>query len=123
MNYYAITYTKVHHKLSQVQRDHIMSDDFDRLEMPDGSMLSNNNIADILPEDKYFQTYPDKRPEEERNTYNEVYAMFNTQIRKPTDRAKKLMTQGFLKCRKDLFGESEEVARQKFKDFKLVKIV
>lgn len=122
MIYFAITYTKVHHKLTQEQRDTIMSTDFDRMEMPDGSMLTNNNISDLLPEEKYYQTFPDKRPEEVRDDFQKNYGGYNQQIRKPTTRAKELMTQGFLKCRMEVFGETEEEARVKFKDFKLFKI-
>ena len=121
-SYYLLTYSKVHHKITQEQKDKIMDAQFTRMNMPDGSVVSNSNISDILPESKYFETYPDKRPEEVRNEYQEVYALFNTQVRQPTTRAKELMRESFLLCREEKFGETEEQAKKKFSEFSLFRI-
>lgn len=67
--YYLITFTKVHHKITQEQKDKILGAEFTRMNMPDGSMVTNNNISDILPESKYFEAFPDKRPEETVDTF------------------------------------------------------
>jgi len=122
MNYYIITYSKVHHKITQEQKDKIMDAQFTRMNMPDGSVVSNGNISDILPEAKYFEMFPDKRPEETRDDFQKNYGAFNLQVRQPTTQAKELMRKGFVKCRKEVFGESEEEARVHFKDFKLFRI-
>lgn len=121
-SFYIITYSKVHHKITQEQKDKIMDAQFTRMNMPDGSVVSNGNIAEIVTEMKYFETYPDKRPDSVRDIFGENYAEFNRQIRQPTTQAKELMRKGFVKCRKEVFGESEEEARIKFKEFKLFKI-
>lgn len=120
-SFYIITYSKVHHKITQEQKDKIMDAQFTRMNMPDGSVVSNSNISDILPESKYFETYPDKRPDSLHDLFGEKYGEFNKQIRQPTTRAKELMREGFINCRKEVFGENEEQARIKFKDFKLFK--
>lgn len=79
-------------------------------------------IAKIREEKDYFKEYPDKRPDTLRDIFGENYGEFNKQIRQPTTQAKELMRKGFIKCRAKMFGESEEEARIKFKDFKLFKI-
>lgn len=64
MNYYILTYTKVHHKITQEQRNKIKGSDFTEIEL-DGQMVMRGNIADILDETKYFETFPDKRSVED----------------------------------------------------------
>lgn len=104
MNYYIITFTKVHHKITGEQREKIMMLDSNEMSA-NGQMIKYSNIADILSEDKYFEAFPDKRPTEERNDFEDRYgAQGNQQVRKPTQRAKELMKKGFLEVNKNWEG-------------------
>lgn len=80
-----------------------------------------SSIFKIRSEEDYFKEYPDRRPYTTPDVTSEEFWKVNQQIRKPTTRAKELMTKGFIQARNEM-GESEEDARQKFKDFKLFTI-
>lgn len=74
------------------------------------------SISKIMPLNEYYQEYPDKRPQENYNQFNDIYGKIGSdQIRKPTEKAGELMKQGFieyqLKQRK-----TPEQAEQKYKE-------
>ena len=102
MKYYIITMSKAHHEITEEQKNSLMATKATQFELNDGSIVRLNTISEVLPEDKYYQTFPDKRPEEVRNQFDENYAEYNSsnQIRKPTKRAKELMLEGLAEyCR------------------------
>ena len=117
MKYFIITYTKSHYEITEEQNKRLKELELnDELEI-DGCTLKIRNIAEILSESKYFEQYPDKRPEETHNQFEDQYGhLHNQQIRKPTGRARELMKQGFVKQRLEI-GKTTEQAEQDFKDF------
>jgi hypothetical protein len=107
MRYYIITMSKSHHEITEEQKKLLMSTNATQFELKDGSIVKLNTISEVLPEDKYFQTFPDKRPEEVRNDFDSKYAQYTgDQIRKPTKRAKELMLEGLAEyCRQNPHAE------------------
>ncbi len=118
MNYYIITMSKVHHKITQEQKESLMSIDASQVELEDGSVVKINSISDILPESKYYQTYPDKRPDETRNDFEDKYGdIGNQQVRNPTGKAKELMRAGFI-AQQMSTGKTKEEASFNFDELK-----
>lgn len=115
MNYYIVTFSKVHHKITEEQLEQINSSKSSDFEI-NGSLVKQNNIADILTEKKYFETYPEKREEAPRDDFQRNYSEFNKQIRKPTGKARELMKKGFLDATIGL-GYSKEEAEKKFVEY------
>lgn len=113
MNYYLITKSRIHHKLTQDQRDIIMADDFSEMKLGDG-YVGLNSIAELVNEDKYFEAYPDKRPPENRDNLNAEYRKID-QVRKPTKMAMDLMKKGFIQQR--VYGNSSYTREQELLDF------
>lgn len=101
MKYFIITMSKNHHEITQEQKESLMRVDASQVELSDGSIVKINSISEILPEEKYYQTFPDKRPTETRNDFEEKYSQYSRsgsdQIRKPTKRARELMLEGMKK--------------------------
>jgi len=98
MNYFIITFSKVHHKITEAQREKLLASDTNQIELPDKSIVKVNSIAEILPENKYFEAYPDKRPERVYPVYENK---INMQTREPTLRAKELMQKGLDKFNRE----------------------
>lgn len=117
MNYYIITMSKAHHKITEQQKNNLMRAEASQVELEDGSIVKINSIAEIIPENKYFQTFPDKRPAEERNYFEGNAREYNAQIRKPTKHARELMQKGFVKQQIEAHGISKEDAIERFNRF------
>ena len=97
MNYYIITFTKVHHKITKELRDKILNPNFTEMNV-NGQFIKVSNIADILDEDKYYETFPKKRPETIHNQFEDLYGKIgNQQIRKPSLKTRELLLQGMKK--------------------------
>ena len=110
--YYVITFTKIHHKITEEEKEQIMSVEFDRKNMSDGSVLTNNNIADILPEEKYFETFPDRRPPEVYDSFQENYGSFVPSGY--SKNAKEYMKRGFIDAQMTVYGKTVEQAEARF---------
>lgn len=83
-----------------------------------GEHFKFSAIAKIIPKEEFFEQYPDERPEEVRNTFQDIYGdVGNQQIRQPTQRAAELMKQGFMKYHAEQ-GRTPEQAEEKWKQFK-----
>ena len=116
-SFYIITFSKVHHKITQEQRDAIMKPSFSEADI-NGQLVKVNNIADILDEQKYFETYPNKLPAHVRNDFEDLYGdIGNQQIRQPTKKAGELMKQGFVDYFVKERGLTQEEATNKFNAF------
>lgn len=77
-----------------------------------------SSIADIMTVDKYYEKFPDKRPEEPRDTFTDIYGSIgNQQIRKPTQKGIELMKKGFLKYHREQ-GRTEQEAEEKWQELK-----
>lgn len=75
-----------------------------------------SSIAKILKEDDYFTQYPEKRPPEIRDQFEDVYgAQGNQQIRQPTVKAKELMKQGFFQYHIEK-GKIPQQAEEKYRE-------
>ena len=119
MTYYIITFTKVHHQITQEQRDKIMTMNFSEMEI-NGQLVKLSNIADILDEQKYFEAFPDKRPKEIRNLFEDIYGSDgNEQIRQPLKEVNRQMRQGFIDYWVDERRLSVEQAEAKLNEFKV----
>lgn len=114
ITHFVITYAKTHFPITDEQNEILrgLSPD-DEIDL-DGSYVRIKNIAEILSESKYYETYPDRRPPETQNVFQEQYGDINKQIRQPTQRAKELMKQGFLRGYMKTWGGSQENAEKRF---------
>lgn len=106
-----ITWTKVHYLLTQSQWDALQLMEPDSEIQIDGGWLKANNIADRLTIDKYYETYPDKRPEEVRNDFKENYG--NLTQGSYTDRAKAIMKKAFIEQQLSV-GHTQEEAEERY---------
>jgi hypothetical protein len=78
----------------------------------DGSFYTFSAISKILSLKDFYDQFPDERPAETRNQFEDVYgSVGNQQIRKPTGRAKEMMVEGFIKQRMHV-GKTREEAKQ-----------
>lgn len=119
MKHFLITYTKVHHELTEEQRDKIMNVDFTEMWIGN-SLIKLSNISDILDEQKYYETFPKKRPTETRDDFAD--RGYSQQIRRPTKRAAELMKKGFIGHQLSI-GKTLEEAEIHFKKFRMFKVV
>ena len=96
--HYIVTFTKSHHGITQRQFETLR-----KLGVKDELILNDcvvkvNNIAEILNAAKYFESYPQNRPTEVRNDFEDKYGKIgNQQVRVSTKNAGKLMLQGMAK--------------------------
>lgn len=115
MKYYVITYSKVHYPITEEQNNVLKTLKLGSEIELDGCSVKVNNIAEILTEEKYYEAYPDKRPETTPDNFSKYEDVIkNKHVSK---RAKELMMQGFLKQRVEV-GRTREEAQQDLKDLK-----
>lgn len=78
-----------------------------------GHMVTFSTIGRIIDIEKFYDENPERRPEEVRDTFKDNYG--NQQVRNPTTFQAELMHKGFIDCRMSVFGETREVAEEKFR--------
>ncbi len=71
--YAVVTYTGVHYLITESQENQLrnlgLNDEIDI----DGNIVKMKNIADILTIQKYYETYPDRKPDSRFNLPEEYY--------------------------------------------------
>jgi len=84
-----ITFTKSHHFITEEQNEKLKHLSLtDKIEI-DGCWVAMSNIAEVLTIEKYYQEYPDERPQEKKPFYGE--GMF----RRPSPKGKELIIKGY----------------------------
>ena len=79
----------------------------------DGSFYTFSSISKILSLKDFYDQFPDERPAETRNQFEEQYgSLGNQQIRKPTGRAKELMLSGLATYIRDNPNRCENAKKQ-----------
>ena len=82
-----------------------------------GVLYKFSSISKIMRIEQFYIEYPDERPVEVRNQFEDIYgAGGNQQIRHATGKAKELMEKGFVEARIQ-GNEMKETAKQKFQNF------
>jgi hypothetical protein len=76
-----------------------------------------SSIADMMTLEKYYEKFPDRRPETPRNKFEDLYGREGSeQIRQPTEHAKEQMRRGFIEYHLGQ-GRTQEQAELKWKQF------
>lgn len=113
MKYFIITFSKAHHEITEEQKKNILQSEASSFDV-NGSIVMMNSISEIMDEVKYYNTFPDKRPETTPDNFSKYEDVVKNQH--VSKRAKELMMQGFLRQRVEV-GRTREEAQQDLRDF------
>ena len=58
-----ITYSKTHYLITDEQNNDLMEKTLDDILLVDGNAIKVRNIAEVMTISKYYESYPDKRPQ------------------------------------------------------------
>ncbi len=67
-----ITFTKSHHFITQKQHDSLINMGQHTQIIVDGNIIRTSNIAEIISMEKYYETYPERKPNNYGQPYPEV---------------------------------------------------
>jgi len=81
-----------------------------------GTKYNFSSISKILSEKDYYDQYPDRRPPENYNQFEDIYGdKGSEQIRKPTEKAKEQMKEGFFRYHYEQ-GRTTDEAQKKWEE-------
>lgn len=106
-----ITYSKVHYLLTQSQWEALEVMEPDHEIKLEGGYVKAANIADRMTIEKYYETFPQKRPEEVRDDFKANYG--NMTISEYSGEARRRMKASFIQQQR-LVGYTEEEAEARF---------
>jgi len=114
MKYFIITFSKGHHEITEEQKLSILRSEASSFDV-NGSIIMMNSISEIMDEVKYYETFPNKRPETTPDTFSKYENVIKN--RTVSTRAKELMAQGFINQRLSV-GRTQQQAEEDLENLK-----